>query len=248
MSYMGQNPMQGWQRGNTPVMDYESSAGSPAIAAFFNAVYGWMAVGLGLTGLMAWVVSRNPDMMKQVFTGPTLIILVLAELALVWTISAAIYKLSATAATALFLLYAAINGVVLSAIFLLYEPASIVTAFIITAAMFGTMSVYGMVTRTDLTRLGNILFMALIGLIIATLVNAFMQNDGLYWICSYAGVLIFCGLTAWDTQRLRYIAMQTSGDAAMASRLAISGALALYLDFLNLFLFILRIMNQGRRR
>ena len=248
MSFMDQNPMQGWRRRNMPVMDYESSAGNPAIATFFNAVYGWMAAGLALTAVTSWLVYQNRAAVYPVLGGAGIWILFIAELALVWAISAAIYRISASTATILFLLYAAINGVVLSAIFAIYTHASIFTAFVTTAAMFGAMSVYGMFTRTDLSRLGNILFMALIGLVLATVINIFLRSPELYWICSYAGVVIFCGLTAWDTQRLRYLAVSTSNDANMAARLAISGALALYLDFLNLFLFLLQIMNDNRQR
>ncbi|HTW94535.1 MAG TPA: Bax inhibitor-1/YccA family protein, partial [Tepidisphaeraceae bacterium] len=187
-------------------------------------------------------------LMMEVLSGPVMIILVIAELAMVWTIAAAVHRINASAATVLFLLYAAINGLVLSAIFVVYTGADIASAFIASAAMFGAMSVYGMVTKTDLTRLGSILFMALIGLIVASIVNVFMASSELMWIISYAGVAIFCGLTAYDTQRLRYIAVSTAGDAAMAGRLAISGALALYLDFINLFLFLLQIMANSRRR
>jgi len=248
MSMMGQNPLEGWRRRSAPVMDYQSAAGSPAIATFFNAVYGWMAAGLALTGVVAGLVYNDQTLMRQVFNGPALLILFVAEIALVWTIAAAVHRLSATAATVLFLLYAAINGLTLSGIFVVYAIADIAVAFVITAAMFGAMSLYGMVTRTDLSRLGSILFMALIGLIIATIVNIFLRSPGLEFLLSYLGVAIFCGLTAWDTQRLRYIAVSTSGDAAMASRLAISGALALYLDFINLFLFLVQILGNSRRR
>src|SRR5204862_4161782 len=138
-------------------------------------------------------------------------------------------------------------GLTLSVIFLVYTQASLYSAFFITAGTFGGMSLYGFVTKRDLTSLGSMLFMALIGLIIASVVNIFWANSTLYWIISYAGVLIFVGLTAYDTQKLKQIAYATANDAAMAARLSINGALMLYLDFINLFLFILRIMGDRRR-
>ena len=217
---------------------------SLAVAAFFNAVYGWMCAGLALTAGVAWYVSSQPQLMKQLLGGP-IIILFIVELALVFTISNAINKINATVATMLFLVYAAINGAVLSILFLVYAHAAILGAFVATAGMFGAMSVYGFVTRRDLSRMGSILFMALIGLILATLVNCFMASSALYWLCTYAGILIFCGLTAFDTQRLRNVAMQVA-DPALASRLAISGALMLYLDFINLFIYMLRILGDRR--
>jgi FtsH-binding integral membrane protein len=229
-------------------LDYEAapSIDRGVLVRFFNAVYAWMATGLALTALVAWWVSTRPDLMQQVFRGPVLIVLFVAEIGLVITISAAVQRISASVATALFLLYSALNGLTLSAIFVIYTHASLSSAFFVTAGTFAAMSVYGMVTKRDLTAMGSFLFMALIGLVIASVVNLFWANPMLYWIISYAGVLIFVGLTAWDTQKLKQIAYATQNDAALAARLSISGALSLYLDFINLFLFILRIM--GRRR
>jgi FtsH-binding integral membrane protein len=175
-----------------------------------------------------------------------LIVLIIAELALVWTVSAAVNKLSAPVATALFMLYSALNGLTLSVIFLAYTHKTLGSTFLVTAAMFGAMSVYGMVTRRDLTRLGSFLFMALIGLILASVVNLFLASPAMYWIISYAGVLIFVGLTAYDTQRLKLVAEHTANDQAMAARLAVNGALTLYLDFINLFLLMLRILGDRR--
>jgi FtsH-binding integral membrane protein len=185
--------------------------------------------------------------MRQIFRGPPLIILFVAELGLVWVISASVNKIGAGAATVLFLIYSALNGLTLSVIFVIYTLPSVGGAFVVTAGMFGAMSLYGYVTKRDLTALGSILFMALIGLILASVVNMFWANSTLYWLVTYGGVLIFVGLTAYDTQKLRYIANQTSGNPALASRLAISGALILYLDFINLFLLLLRILGKERR-
>jgi FtsH-binding integral membrane protein len=227
-------------------LQYESRADSTTMAAFFNAVYAWMAAGLALTAVVAWWVSTQPQLIRQIFRGPTLIILFIAEIALVVVIARAVNKINAGAATALFLLYSALNGLTLSVIFLVYTQASLVGAFVVSAGMFGAMSLYGYTTKTDLSRFGSILFMALVGLVLASVVNLFWANSALYWIVSYAGVFIFVGLTAYDTQRLRVIAVQTAGDPALSARLSVSGALSLYLDFINMFLFILRIVGNRK--
>jgi FtsH-binding integral membrane protein len=227
-------------------LDYGAQAGSSILVTFFNAVYGWMCAGLALTAVIAWWVSHNPQVMMPLLSGPAIVILFIAQLGLVITISAATRKLNATAATVLFLLYASINGLMFAGIFVIYPMATIAGAFIASAAMFGAMSVYGMVTKTDLSGMGRILMMLLIGLIVASVVNFFIASNALSWALSYLGVLIFVGLTAYDTQRLQQVALATGGDAALASRMAITGALILYLDFINLFLFILRIFGNRR--
>ncbi|HLL89345.1 MAG TPA: Bax inhibitor-1/YccA family protein [Tepidisphaeraceae bacterium] len=211
-----------------------------------NNVYAWMSAGLALTAGVAWMVSQNIDAFLPLLRGPVVLLLILAQLGLVVAISGAVNRISAGVATGLFLLYAALNGLTLSTIFLVYSGATIASAFIITAGMFGVTSVYGYVTKADLTRLGSLMFMALIGLVIASVVNIFWANSTLHWIINYAGVFIFVGLTAYDTQKLKAIAHQLEGNAAMAARLSISGALRLYLDFLNLFLFLLRILGNRR--
>lgn len=227
-------------------LDYGTHEGSPAVVAFFNAVYMWMAIGLALTGAVGYWVSSNAAAMSYFMHSGILIILLIAELVLVATISMAIQRLSATAATALFLLYAGLNGITLSGIFLVYTHASLIGAFAATAAMFGVMSVYGMFTRSDLSGMGKIAFMGLIGIIVASIVNIFLHSPTLTWIVSYVGVAVFVALTAYDTQRLRQVAISTAGDAVLAARLSISGALMLYLDFLNLFLMLLQIMGDRR--
>jgi len=223
----------------------DSQVGSSVLVAFFNTVYAWMATGLALTAVVAWWVSTQPQLVAQLGMG-TFIVLFIIQIGLVIAISAAINKINATVATALFLLYAALNGVTLSGIFLIYSQASLAGAFFVTAGMFGAMSVVGFVLKTDLTRFRNLFMMALIGFVIASVVNIFFASSTMYWIITYAGVVIFTGLTAYDTQRLKQIAYATAGDPRMASRLAISGALSLYLDFLNLFLMMLRIMGTRR--
>lgn len=230
----------------TTPLGRESSADSATLVQFFNSVYAWMASGVALSALVAWWVSTQPQLMAQIFRGPALIILFVIQIGLVIAVSAAINKISATVATALFMLYSALNGLTLSAIFIVYTGASLVTTFAAAGGMFAAMSVYGFVTKRDLSRMGSLLFMALIGLVIATVVNIFWANSMLYWIITYAGILIFVGLTAYDTQNLKRIALQTADNPSMAARLAISGALKLYLDFINLFLLLLRVMGDRR--
>ncbi len=228
-------------------LGYESSANAATIARFFNAVYGWMAAGLALTGVIAWWVSSNPNIVSQYISGPMVIGLFIAQIVLVIAVSGAVNRIGPAAATALFLLYAGLNGLTLSVIFWIYAGSTIAGAFVASAATFGAMSLYGFVTRRDLTQFGSLLFMGLIGLIIASVVSIFWHSTALVVIINYVGVFLFLGLTAYDTQRLRAIAVQTSGNARMAERYAIVGALTLYLDFINLFMFLLRIMGDRRR-
>jgi FtsH-binding integral membrane protein len=228
----------------------ERVAGFPVerstVAGFFNVVYAWMCAGLALTALVAWFVSSRDDIRPLVFNGPVLIAIFVAQIALVITISAAVNKLSAAVATALFMLYSALMGVTLSGLFFMYTRGSLASTLFVTAGTFGATSIYGMVTKRDLTRLGSLLFMALIGLVIASLVNLFLRSPAMYWLITYAGVLIFVGLTAYDTQRLRTVAERTAHDARLSARYAVNGALTLYLDFINLFLLLLRLMGDRR--
>src|SRR4051812_47901883 len=226
-------------------LDYQSGVRSTTISQFFNAVYAWMAAGLALTAVVAWWVSTHPQLMMSL-RGPGLLVLFLVQIGLVMAVSGAINRLSATSATALFMLYAALNGLFFAALFIVYAQATLAATFFVTAGTFAAVSIYGFVTKTDLTSMGGFLMMALIGLIIASVVNIFFASSALYWIITYAGVLIFVGLTAYDTQKLKMIAIQTENDPALAARLSISGALMLYLDFINLFLFILRILGNRR--
>jgi FtsH-binding integral membrane protein len=225
------------------VLDYGSSG---VVARFMNNVYAWMAAGLALTAVVAWLVSRNATALSAILRPGTFIVLFLVELGLVIAISSAVNKISASVATALFLLYAALNGLTFSIIFLAYSLGDIGVAFAITAGMFGGMSLIGYVTKIDLTSFRGFFIMGLIGIIIASVVNIFLASGPLYWIITYAAVALFLGLTAYDTQKLKQIAYATEGDPSMANRLAINGALALYLDFINLFLLVLRIMGNRR--
>ncbi len=226
-------------------LGYRSREEELTVGQFFNGVYAWMAVGLAVTAAVAFGVANYGSL--SFLNMGTFIILFIAQIALVSVISRAVNRIGAGVATALFLLYAALNGVTLSILFLIYTHAALASAFIITAGMFGAMSIYGYITKRDLTRLGSLLFMALIGIIIASLVNMFARNAMMGWIINYAAVIIFVGLIAFDTQRLKAIAIQTSSNAAMSNRMAVVGSLILYLDFINLFIYILRIMNDRRR-
>lgn len=220
-----------------------AQSSSAVLVQFMNGVYAWMCAGLCVTGIAALLVAQSGVQIS----GGTMIVLFLIELGLVVAISGAVNKLSPAAATGLFMLYAALNGVTLSIIFSMYTSSSISGAFLITAGMFGATSFYGMVTKRDLSGIGGFLLMGLVGIIIASIVNIFMASSMLHWLISYAGVAIFVGLTAYDTQRLREMAYATAGDPRMAARLAVTGSLILYLDFINLLLFILRIMGDKRR-
>ncbi len=217
-----------------------------AVFSFFNTVYAWMCAGLAITATTAYLVSQNPAMVKSMRGSGMAVLILLGSVAIVFAIRHVALKVSAIAATVLFMIYAALIGAVLSGIFVMYNMQTIGGAFAITAGMFGAMSLYGFVTKRDLTQMGAYLFMAVIGLFIATLVNIFLASSMLYWIINYVGVIVFTLLTAYDTQKLKEIAHSTQGDAASAAKYAILGALSLYLDFLNMFMFILRIFGDRR--
>lgn len=214
---------------------------------FMNSVYSWMCAGLALTAVVAWATSQSPTMLKTLFGSGLIWVLIIAELVLVVVISSAINRINAAVATGLFLVYAALNGLTLCSVFWMYNLPALGGAFAVTAGMFGATSLYGYVTRRDLSRLGGFLFMALIGLILASIVNIFVASSALYWLVTYAGVFIFVGLTAYDTQKLKQMSYQVEGNAALSARMAVVGSLVLYLDFINLFLFMLRILGGGRR-
>lgn len=218
-----------------------------AINAFMRGVYGWMAAGLGLTALVAVMVASSPAVYKIVFNPVVLIILILAELGMVLALSARISRMAPGTATTLFLAYSALNGATLSSVFLVYTATAITSAFAVSAGMFLAMSVYGMVTKRDLTSLGSFLFMGLIGILIASLVNIFLKSSMMGFIIDCVGVLIFTGLTAYDTQRLKDMGEAAPmGDATALRRGSILGALTLYLDFINLFLIMLRFFGGSR--
>jgi len=213
-------------------------AAVPDTAAFMGKVYRWMAFGLGLTGLIAMVVAGNPEMLRVV--AKAFLPIVIGELVLVLIFSAVVHRVSFAVGAAMFLVYCALNGVTFSLLFVIYTQSSIASAFFITGGTFAAMSVYGTVTRRDLSGWGSFLLMGLFGVVIAGVVNLFMRSDAMSFVISCASVVVFTGLTAWDTQKLK--GMAHAGD----DRLALQGALTLYLDFVNLFLAVLRLL--GRRR
>jgi hypothetical protein len=228
---------------------HEKALPQVRVNSFIQSVYNWMAVGLGLTGVTAFLVASSPAMMQLIFGNRLLFFgLIIAELVLVFSISAKVGKMNASTATGLFVLYAVLNGLTLSVIFLAYTASSIASTFFICAGTFLACSIYGMMTKRDLTSMGGFLMMGLIGIIIASVVNMFVQSSGMAMVISYIGVLVFVGLTAYDTQKLKNMAMtQPDGlDAAVVRKGAILGALSLYLDFINLFLMLLRIFGGGR--
>ncbi len=219
------------------------------VNSFIRSVYNWMAAGLALTGFIALYVANSETLMRLIFGNQMLFFgLIIAELGLVFYLSARIQKIQAQTATALFIIYAMLNGLTLSFIFLAYTATSIASTFFVCAATFGACSVYGMVTKRDLTGVGQFMFMGLIGIIIASVVNMFVHSSGLQVIISYLGVFIFVGLTAYDTQKLKNMALtQPAGlDAGVVRKGAIMGALTLYLDFINMFLFLLQILGVSR--
>ncbi len=226
-------------------INYPRTADQIVIAqnTLIRQVYAWMGGGLLITALLAMVTISSPVLLNAVF-GNRLVFygLIFGELGLVIAISGAINKLSASAASLLFILYAALNGVTMSVIFAVYTAESITSTFVITAATFGTMSAYGYLTKRDLTRWGSFLFMGLIGVVIASLVNIFTRSSAASWIISAVGVIVFTGLTAYDTWKIK--AMATAG--VEGRKPAILGALTLYLDFINLFLMLLRLLGNRR--
>ena len=210
---------------------------------FIYSVYNWMAVGLALTGFVAYFVANSETMMGLIF-GNKLVFygLIFAELGLVFTLAARINKLQRSTAVAMYILYAVLNGATLSTIFMLYSRTTITSTFFICSGTFVVCSTYGMLTKRDLTSMGSFLFMGLVGIIIASVVNMFVQSSQMSMMISYLGVLVFVGLTVYDTQKLKHLAHSEGANG----KGAIMGALTLYLDFINLFLMMLRIVGGGR--
>lgn len=222
-------------------------AGS-GIQTYMTQVYGWMGCGLLLTAVVAMYAASSEQIMSIVFSSNiTFFGLIIAQLGLVFVLSGMVHKLSASAATGLFMLYSALTGLTLSSIFLVYTLGSIASTFFITAAMFGSLSFYGFVTKRSLSGMGSFLLMGLVGIILASIVNIWVQSEGLARLIPYIGVLVFAGLTAYDTQKLRMMGEQIdTNDRDNMRRYSILGALTLYLDFINLFLMLLRILGDRR--
>ena len=230
----------------TPAAPFPGSvATAERVTAFLRAVYGWMCAGLVVTGVVAWLVASSPALLQVLLGNYLLVIgLFIGQLALVFFLSARAHTLAPGTATAVFLGYAALTGVTLSVLVLAYTGASIATTFMVTAGMFGALAFYGTTTSRSLAGVGQFMFMGLIGLILASIVGLFWHSDALQFLISVVGVIVFTGLTAWDAQRLKQMALEIPRDRV--GSYAIVGALALYLDFLNLFLFLLRFLGARR--
>ncbi|MGJ8523193.1 Inner membrane protein YbhL [Carnimonas sp. R-84981] len=228
-----------------------SNQHSSAIQSFMTHVYAWMCGGLAITAVVAFWLAQNPQLVASM-VGSTGGILVLAviQLGLVFVLSGMAHKLSAPVATAMFVVYCAVTGITFSSIFLAFTMSSIASVFAISAGMFGAMSLYGMTTKKDLSGWGSFLFMGLIGVVIASLVNIWLKSEALMWVVSFIGVVVFTGLTAYDTQKIKQLAVagETSSSNVGISRhnAIIVGALTLYLDFINLFIMLLRIFGDRR--
>ncbi len=223
---------------------YKSTAGTSVLSTVMRKVYGRMFFALVVTALTALYVASSPTLLATILGSRGIFFgLIIAELAVVFVVSGMLHKLSSTTAVLLFYLYAILNGVVFSSIFVVYELGSIAYTFFITAGVFGAMTVYGLVTKNDMTKFGSYCMMALFGLIIATVVNIFVASSTLDWIISLVGVALFIGLTAWDTQKIKNAAYEV--EPSQMGKLATIGALSLYLDFINLFLYLLRFFGRN---
>jgi len=239
----------------SPTQQFPPSAGLPAVgaipqsvrvASFLTAVYGWMCVGLAITAATAWYVAGSPAIMRAIVGNRAIFwSLMIAQLGVVFVLSARVQTMAATTASLLFVTYAALTGVTLSFILLVYTGESISTTFLVTAGAFGGMALYGTTTGRSLAGFGQFLFMGLIGVVLASIVGMFWHSDGLQFILSVIGVIVFAGLAAYDAQRLK--AMALSAPEGPVSTYAVVGALTLYLDFVNLFLFLLRFTGNRRR-
>jgi FtsH-binding integral membrane protein len=215
------------------------------INAYLRGVYGWMAAGLAITAVTAWIVGSSPVLVHTVVTNRLLFWgLIIAQLGIVLGLSARVQHLAPGTAGMLFVVYSVLTGVTLSVIVLAFTGESIATTFVVTAGMFGALAFYGSTTRRDLAGFGSFLFMGLVGLVLAAIVGLFWHNDALQFVISFVGVIVFTGLTAYDAQRLKAMALASPGGQTGAYEIV--GALALYLDFINLFLFMLRFTGQRR--
>lgn len=226
-------------------------SGSQALASeFLQRVYIIMAGGLSITGVSAYLFAqmftKNPALLNAIFGGPQMWLFMLLPLAFVLVLSYGIERLSYTAATLTFVGYSFVNGLVLSTVFLIYTAESITSTFFIAAGTFGAMALLAFTTKRDLSSWGSYLFMALIGLIIASVVNWFLHSSTLQWIISCAGVLIFCGLTAYDTQKILNLSREVDQHSENSKKLSLLGALTLYLDFINLFMYLLRLFGSRK--
>lgn len=219
-----------------------------AVSAILKNVYLWMTMALAISGLTAMLVAGNAELVQTIYAGRgTLLVLFLVQFGLIWLISARIGTMSFITATLLYIAYSVVTGVTLSSIFLLFTTGSIASVFFITAGTFAALSIYGFVTKKDLSTWRSYLIMGLIGLIVASIVNWFLASEMMYWIISYVGVAIFIGLTAYDTQKIKQLAYACHmEDEETRNKVTLLGAITLYLDFINLFLYILRIFGKRK--
>ena len=217
-------------------------------ASYMRKVFGFMAAGLGATAITSLLVASSEAAIRLILMNRGVFYaLLIGQLVMVWTFSSLAQRMSAVGAGALFLVYAVMNGLTLSVVFLIYTASSISTCFFVTAGTFGAMSIYGMLTKRDLTSVGNFMIMGLVGLILASVVNLFLHSPTIYWATTFFGVLIFVGLTAYDTQKIKQMNVIGNAGTDEDHKEAIHGALILYLDFVNLFLYLLRLLGQRRR-
>lgn len=235
-------------------MEREIKFGNPVLEGFQSAyrvlmrkVFLWMTLALAVTGLTAYYVASNAGLLYTIFSSKGLFWgIIIAELALVFILSARIMKMSFATAGIMFVAYSVLNGITMASIFAVFTMESIASAFFVTAGMFGVMSFLGFTVKKDLGSFGSFFFMALIGLIIASVVNVFLGSSVLYWVVTYVGVLLFVGLTAYDTQKIKHMLMEYGDDVNdQTQKLALLGSLSLYLDFINLFLYLLRIFGRN---
>lgn len=235
-------------------MEREIKYGNPvfegvqsAYRVLMRKVYLWMALALAVTGMTSFYIASNPGLLQTIFTSRGIfLMLIIAELALVFILSARIMKMSFATAGIMFAAYSVLNGITMSFIFIAFTMSSIAGAFFVTAGMFAVMSFIGFTLKKDLSSFGSFFFMALIGLVIATVVNAFWANSVLYWVITYIGVLLFVGLTAYDTQKIKHMLMMYGDEVNdNTQKLALLGSLSLYLDFINLFFYILRFFGRN---
>lgn len=222
-----------------------AAAATTAVASIFRQVYGWMCVGLAVSGIVAWY-TVSSGLWQKVLAGPGMIICIIAELGLVFFLSARAMKMQPGTAIATFLGYAAVNGLTLSVVLLAFEAGAVAKTFFLTAGMFGGLAVFGTVTRSDLSKVGAVCGMALWGLILMAVIQMFWPSHGLEAVVPIVGIVVFCGLTMYDAQKIKLIAQDSTLSEADVTRIGILGALTLYLDFINLFLYLLRFFGNRR--
>ena len=228
-------------------LGYRDSATDRTVFNFFNTVYAWMAVGIALTAVVGYAVAATPALRSIFFANMGVYVaFALGAFALSWYVQSQMGRLSVGTATVLFLVYAALIGAITSYIFIIYSPTVLLSAFLLTGGTFGAMSVFGFVTKRDLSGVGSFLIMAAIGLFIASLVNIFLASGPLSWLITYGVLIVFIGITAYETQMLKNMAIELGDNPAMAQRVAVVGSLVLYISFINIFLSILRILGDRR--